>query len=75
MYAIRSYYGVEVILVGDENKIKSVSSDNNLSLNGISIRHADTVIEICDDPTMILKEKSDCSMAVGMKMLANDEGA
>jgi len=66
--------GVEVILVGDEKKIKSVSSDNNLSLNGISIRHADTVIEICDDPTMILKEKFDCSMAVGMKMLANDEG-
>lgn len=65
---------VEVVLVGNEEIINKVASENNLSLNGISIKNAKTVIEICDEPTMILKEKSDCSMAVGMKMLAENEG-
>jgi len=66
--------GVEVILVGDEQKILNVAKENNLSLNGISIIHAPTVIEVCEEPTLILKEKSDCSMAVGMKILADNEG-
>jgi len=66
--------GVEVVLVGNAEKIKNVAKENELSLNGIEIKHAPDVIEICDEPTMILKEKSDCSMAVGMKMLANNEG-
>lgn len=66
--------GVEIILTGDEEIIKKVAQENNISLNGISIRHAETVIKICDEPTMVIKEKADCSMAVGMKMLANNEG-
>lgn len=66
--------GVEVILVGDEENIRKVSAENNLNINNIKIKNAPLRIEICDEPTMILKEKSDCSMAVGMKMLVDNEG-
>ena len=65
---------VEVILVGNEEKIKSTASENNISLNGISIKHAPDVIDVCEEPTWILKEKAECSMAVGMKMLVANEG-
>ena len=72
--AIENLKDVEVILVGDEEKIKSVATDNNISMEKISIKHASEVIEVCEEPTSILKEKSDCSMAVGMKMLVANEG-
>ncbi len=65
---------VSITLVGDEEKIKEVAQKNNINLDKIKIKHASDVIYICDEPTMVIKEKSDCSMAVGLKMLADGEG-
>ena len=67
-------YGVEVLLTGDEAKIKTVAKENNISLDGIEILHADDVISMHDDPTKILKEKSGSSMAVGLKALSDGLG-
>ncbi|MBQ2580849.1 MAG: phosphate--acyl-ACP acyltransferase, partial [Ruminococcus sp.] len=67
-------FGVDITLVGDENKIKECAQTNSLDISQLKIKHADSVIEICDDPRQILKEKKDCSMAVGMKMLSDGEG-
>lgn len=67
-------FSVDITLVGDEKKIKKCASDNGLDISALQIRHADTVIEICDEPTEVIKGKKDCSMAVGMKMLADGEG-
>lgn len=66
--------GVDIILTGDEDKIRSEAEKNSISLNGITIRDAKKVIDIHEEPTSILKENSDCSMAVGLKMLADGEG-
>ncbi len=65
--------GVDIILVGDEEKIKSVSSENNISLEKIEIKHTTEVFDIHDDSTLIIKEKKNTSMAVGLKMLADGE--
>lgn len=65
---------VHMILVGDENKIKSCAERNSIDLKGLEIVHTDSVIDICEEPTEIIKSKSDCSMAVGMKMLAEGKG-
>ena len=67
-------FKVDVTLVGDENRIKKCAADNGLDITGLKIRHADTVIDICEEPTEVIKGKNDCSMAVGMKMLADGEG-
>ncbi|WP_367258683.1 phosphate acyltransferase, partial [uncultured Ruminococcus sp.] len=67
-------FGVDVTLVGDETKIKKCAQDNGLDITALHIKHADTVIEICEEPTEVIKGKKDCSMAVGMKMLADGEG-
>ncbi len=67
-------FNVDVTLVGDETKIKKCASDNGLDISRLHIRHADTVIEICEEPTEVIKHKKNCSMAVGMQMLADGEG-
>lgn len=67
-------FSVDITLVGDEKEIKKCASDNGLDISALQIRHANTVIEICDEPTEVIKGKKDCSMAVGMKMLADGEG-
>lgn len=66
--------GVEIILTGDENKIKAAAAENNISLDSISIMHTESVIDIHEEPTSIIKERSDCSMAIGLKALADGEG-
>ncbi len=67
-------FGVDITLVGDEQKIRDCAKNNSLDISELKIRHADTVIDVCEEPTEILKGKKDCSMAVGMQMLADNEG-
>ena len=67
-------FGVEITLVGDEEKIRKCAKDNGLDIGGLKIKHAPTVIEICEEPTEVIKSKKDCSMAVGMRMLYDGEG-
>ncbi len=64
----------DICLAGDENRIKKCAEENALDISSFEIKHAPSVIDICDEPAEILKSKSDCSMAVGMKMLASGEG-
>lgn len=65
---------VDIVLTGDEDIIRKVAEENNISLNRIEISDTKVVIDIHDDPTMVIKEKSDCSMAVGLKALSKGEG-
>lgn len=67
-------FDTDITLVGDEEKIKKCAEENKIDISKLKIKHAPSVIEICEAPTEIIKGKSDCSMAVGMKMLADDEG-
>ena len=62
-------FKVDITLVGDEAKIRACAKDNGLDIEGLKLRQADDVIEICDDPKAIIKSKKNSSMAVGMKML------
>lgn len=66
--------GVEVTLAGNEKIIKDTASEHNISLDGIKIIHADSVIDIHEEPTEIVKSRSDCSMAVGLKYLSEGGG-
>ncbi|MGN0623056.1 MAG: phosphate acyltransferase PlsX [Oscillospiraceae bacterium] len=67
-------FKIDVTLVGDEDRIKKCAADNSLDISALKIKHADTVIEVCEEPTSVIKSKKDCSMAVGMQMLADGEG-
>lgn len=67
-------FDIEITVVGDENKIKKCANDNNIDISQLKIRHASDIIEISDAPMDLVKKKSESSMAVGMKMLAKNEG-
>ncbi|MBQ3160772.1 MAG: phosphate acyltransferase PlsX [Oscillospiraceae bacterium] len=65
---------VEVVLTGNEKIIKDTAAENGISLEKISIIHTESVIDIHEEPTEVIKGKADCSMAVGLKALAEGQG-
>ncbi len=67
-------YGVDVTLVGDEEKIKACAKENNLDISALSILHADAVFAMETQPTEILKSGKNTSMAVGLQVLADGKG-
>lgn len=69
----RDEYKIDITLVGDEEKIKAVAKENNISLDGIEIYHTDDVIDIHDDPTTLLKAKKNSSMAKTLSLLAEEK--
>lgn len=70
----RDAYGVEIVLTGNEDEIRRVAAEQNLSLDGVQIVHATDVIGMNDIPKSILREHKDCSMAVGLRLLAEGGG-
>jgi glycerol-3-phosphate acyltransferase PlsX len=64
---------VHLVLIGDEEKIKTVVLLHNLPAHSYSILHAPEVIEMHEHPTKALKEKPNSSIAVGFQLLASDK--
>ena len=69
-------YGVEVVLVGrGEDILETLRGEGVGELpQGLSITHADQVVEMCDNPATAFKEKKDSSLTVGLNLLKNGEG-
>ena len=70
----RDTYGVEIVLTGDEEEIRRVAAEHQLALDGVEIVHTTDVIGMNDIPKSILREHKDCSMAVGLRLLAEGGG-
>jgi len=66
--------GVTVTLVGDEQKIRACAEKNRLPLDGMEILHAPAVFDIHEEPTSLLKQHADTSMAMGMQALHDGKG-
>lgn len=58
-------FDIDILLTGDQDEIRRVAKENNISLNRMEIVHAPGVITMEDEPTEITKGKSDSSMAEG----------
>lgn len=67
-------YGVEIVLVGNICEMRKVAEENAIVSEKITMVDAQSVIMVEDDPLDILKAKADCSMAVGLKLVASGEG-
>ena len=67
-------YGVELIVTGDEQKLRAAAAENHVSLKSIEIVHAPDVIDMHDDPVSLLKAKSQSSMAVAFNLLKEGKG-
>ena len=75
LQAVREY-GVEVVLVGrGEDILKALHGEGVDELPpGLSITHADQVVEMCDNPATAFKEKKDSSLTVGLNLVKNGDG-
>lgn len=67
-------YGINAVLVGDENKINTCIEENHITLKNTEIVDAKEVITMHDDAKSVLKAKADSSMAVGFKLLSENKG-
>ncbi len=70
----RDAYGVDIVLTGNEAEIRRIVAEQNWSLENVEIVHADDMIGMNDIPKTILREHKDCSMAVGLRLLAAGGG-
>lgn len=67
-------YGVNILLVGSKSKIEKIANENGIILYHMEIHDVEDVLTNEDDPSEIIKSKSDCTMAQGLKLLAQGEG-
>ncbi len=63
-------YGASIAVTGNTAVLRKTAEENNIDISKLELVEADGVIEVEDDPTMITKEKSNCSMAVAFRMVA-----
>lgn len=64
----------EIILTGDGEKLRARAAELGVSLEGMTIAEAPDVFPMEAEPTAIMKQYKDSSMARGLQMLADGEG-
>lgn len=68
-------FGVDIVLVGRENEVKACLTQLQAADNThITVKNADEVIDMHDDPATAVRRKKNSSMAVTLEMLRNGEG-
>ncbi|HAJ98241.1 MAG TPA: phosphate acyltransferase PlsX [Ruminococcus sp.] len=65
---------VDIILCGDEKKIKNTAKELSINIDDIEIIHAPEVFDVHEQPTKILKEGKNTSLAVGLQALKEGKG-
>lgn len=67
-------YDCEVILAGDEQKINEILKEcGQIDNSKISVVATNSVVDMCDEPNIVVREKRDSSMGVALDMLARGE--
>lgn len=67
-------YGIDVILVGNKEKISECIEKNNIKLKNTELVDAECEITMCDDAKSVLKEKVDSSLGIAFRLLADGKG-
>lgn len=65
---------VEVAMVGSRELIEKCAKENDLDITPFEIFDAPDIITMEDEPTSVIKEKKNCSMAEGLRLIAADKG-
>ena len=68
--AAKEYKEHDIVIVGDENVISHVAVTNDIDISGIEIIHADSVINMEDNPICVVRDKRNSSMSIGLKTLS-----
>lgn len=66
--------GIDVVLVGDENKVKAELSKYEYPTDKITIVHSDDVISNYDEPAKAVKSRKTASVVMAANLLKNGDG-
>jgi len=72
--AVGEAEGFDILLIGDEGKIREILSKRDYDRSRINIHHTSEVITVEDVPTKAIKSKKDSSMVEGFKLLKEKQG-
>ena len=72
--AVAAWPDVEILAVGNAEKIAACVKENAIEMKNIEIVNATEAIEMCDEPAKAVRAKKDSSMVVGLRMLAEGKG-
>lgn len=64
---------IEIILFGDEQKIKQCANQSGIDISAMKIVHTPAVFDMHDEPKELIKSKSDTGLALAFKAVANGE--
>ena len=67
-------YNATFILVGNKPAIEKIAEQEQIDLRRFDIVHANSVIEMEDDPISVVRAKSDSSMSTALRMLSEGKG-
>jgi phosphate acyltransferase len=67
-------YGHDLILVGDEARIKEELKKHNFSSDKIVVKHASEVIEMREPAAISVRRKRDSSIVVGLDLIKKEQG-
>jgi len=70
----KNEFGCDIVLVGNEEKVRACAQENGLDLSGLILQDAGEEIPVEEDPRKILKAYRGSSMGTGLQMLAAGEG-
>ena len=65
-------FNADIVLTGKKDEILKIMQSEGISPNIFEIEDAPDVLTMEDDPTSVIKEKSNSSMAAAFKLLKND---
>ena len=72
--AYSEYDDIELTLIGDEKQIAEAFNEIGQSIpDNLKIVHTDIYITMEDDPMVVMKEKNNSSMAIGLQMLKDGD--
>lgn len=66
--------GIDILLTGDEEKIRACAEENGIPLSRCEIVSADSVVEMTDHAEAVIKKKKNSSLAEAMRQLAAGNG-
>ena len=74
LFTLRKHKNLQLILVGQEEILNKVLSDQGASDNDrIRVQHASEVVEMHESPTLAMRNKKDSSMRVAIELVKNEQ--
>lgn len=73
LFLLENDQDIHLTLIGNEEKLTALLSENQVNQKNISVIHASQVIEMHEHPTKALKEKQQSSIAIGFHLLATSK--